>query len=131
MNTSHIVTGEILHEHVVREIKQLEMRYTAEYPGLYRCEPSLMVEEMTRRMVASIRLKVAAKKYEVKTVRFPATWWDAFRLRFFPAKWLKRWPVTFEEVSLEAWAYHPDIHISNHQTYVEIAVAAESNKYRP
>lgn len=26
-------------------------------------------------------------------IRYPATWWQHFKQRWFPKRWLKRWPV--------------------------------------
>jgi hypothetical protein len=45
-----------------------------------------------------------------RTVRWPATWWDHFKLRWFPA-WLKaRYPVEYDE---ETYEYGP-IHVCPH-----------------
>jgi hypothetical protein len=118
----HVASSEVTIKTLTREIKQMILRHEMEYPNGYRIDPEVFFEEMTRRMVVSLRARIAAKKFETKTVRFPATWWDAFKLRFFPANAIKRWPVNFEEVTLEAWAYHPDISIPDHQTFVEIVV---------
>lgn len=32
--------------------------------------------------------------------RYPADWWQAFRERWFPAFWLRRWPVQYVEISI-------------------------------
>ncbi len=33
--------------------------------------------------------------------RWPADWWQAFRERWFPAWWLRRWPVRYKSVSIK------------------------------
>lgn len=86
-------------------------------------------EEATRTMIMEFHAKVASKKYAVKTVSYPATWWDAFKKRFYPARWLKRWPVVFEEVTMEASAYYPDIEIPGHAAFVDIAHKARRRTY--
>ena len=38
---------------------------------------------------------------ELCSYRWPATWWDAVKARWFPAWALQRWPATYEGVDLE------------------------------
>lgn len=42
-------------------------------------------------------------------VSFPTTWWDAFKVRWFPDWAMKRWPA--EITYLEARTYFPDLEI--------------------
>jgi hypothetical protein len=88
-----------------------------------------IVREFAERLVLQLSTKVASKKYAAKTVSYPATWWDFFKHRWFPARWLQRWPVKFATVTLEASAYYPDIDIPGHAAYVDIAVKRFPNHY--
>lgn len=41
--------------------------------------------------------------------RFPATWWDAFKLRWFP-RWAElRWPSNYKEVWATTSILYPDL----------------------
>jgi hypothetical protein len=40
---------------------------------------------------------------------WPATWWDAVKLRFFPKWALKRWPVLMKEVTAKRGIIYPGI----------------------
>ncbi len=33
--------------------------------------------------------------------KWPKDWWQAFRERWFPHWWLRRWPVQYEELNVE------------------------------
>ena len=83
-------------------------------------------DEMARTMVTTLMATVASKKYEVKTVRFPADWVQACKRRWLNPAWrlgrwaLKRWPVKYTEVTMEASAYYPEIAIPDHQAFVDI-----------
>lgn len=38
---------------------------------------------------------------------WPEDWWEAFRERWFPAWWLKRWPVKCHRIALHTKKYGP------------------------
>jgi len=88
-----------------------------------------IVREHAERLVLQLSAKVASKKYAAKTVSYPATWWEFFKHRWFPPRWLARWPVKFATVTLEASAYYPDIEIPGHAAYVEVAVKRYPTHY--
>lgn len=49
--------------------------------------------------------------YEVvdrKTIEYPATWWDAFKLAHFPAWLRRRYPPTMHREELEFMVLYPD-----------------------
>jgi hypothetical protein len=54
-----------------------------------------------------------------QTVTYPATWWDAFKTRFFPAWALKRWPAQHASVTVQAHALFPELEgVGRHQMIV-------------
>jgi hypothetical protein len=81
-----------------------------------------MLRDVVKSLILQLSAKVASKKYAAKTVSYPATWWEFFKHRWFPRRWLARWPVRFATVTLEASAYYPDIEIPNCAAYVDVAV---------
>ncbi len=88
-----------------------------------------VVDEMGRRMVAQLVIKVASKKYDSATVMYPSTWWDAFKKAFFPVWAVRRWPVKHDKFTFEANAYYPEIQIPERSAFVEVIVAAHRNSY--
>lgn len=40
-------------------------------------------------------------------IKYPRDWWQAFRERWFPAWWLKRYPVKYREIVLDVKAIYP------------------------
>jgi len=58
------------------------------------------LDEYTRRLVLEMRAYVLAGEKVTEetstTLTWPADWWQAFRARWFPRWWLRRWPVRHE-----------------------------------
>lgn len=50
----------------------------------------------------SVQGSVWERYLERARVEHPKTWWDAFKLRWMPRWWLKRWPARMEVVELVA-----------------------------
>ena len=86
-------------------------------------------DEVTRRLILQMEAKVASRKYAVKTVLYPATWLEAFKERFLPDQWQHLWPVKYEEVTLEANAYYPEIEIHGKNAFVEIRHVSMMRQY--
>lgn len=53
-------------------------------------------------LVINLRTMIAANRVEARqqsfTVRYPKTWWQAFKKRWFRDWALRRWPVVYREV---------------------------------
>ena len=87
-------------------------------------------DELGQRMILELQAKIASKKFAVKTVRLPDGWWQAIRHAVSQSGWMmyqcvRAWfakhPVRYVEVTMEANAYHPDVAIPDHETFVDIA----------
>lgn len=126
-----IATGVIDHMTIRRSIEDLRYHCQYDMRNFERMDIQMeaIYDEMARRLIFSLAAKVAAKKYEVKTVRYPATWLEAVKERFIPQQWQHLWPVKYEEVTLEANAYHPDIAIPGHASFVEILHCARMREF--
>jgi hypothetical protein len=59
-------------------------------------------------MVASLVFAYAGMKHTY-SFRHPATWWEMFKERFYPAWALKRWPVRYAAISVDAWRLWSDL----------------------
>ena len=44
--------------------------------------------------------------------RYPENWWQAFRERFFPAWWLKKYPVRYVERNINVYRTYPFFNLS-------------------
>jgi hypothetical protein len=132
--TDRIAAGEITIKHITLAVERLRAQYSMDLCGMH-CHPvnfdaHEIRDEVARRLILQIEAKVASKKYAVKTVRYPATWLEAFKERFIPNQWQHLWPVKYEEVTLEASAYYPEIEIPGREAFVEIRHAAMMRKYQ-
>ena len=126
---------ELTIQRVQREIQRYEARYHIDLSGLRSSvEAKIFYDEAAQKMVLGLMAKVASKKYDVKTVRFPSGPWQWVKFNYCQStrfgRWLtKRWPIRYTEVTLEATAYHPDIAIPDHATYVDIVMRAKHGHY--
>lgn len=90
----------------------------------------LVVEEMPFIAGLSESLLLRLDAYVWKAIdhkklaaRYPETWWDAFKLRWFPVWMLQRWPVKYVEVWSETSILYPDLILPNqrhvkHHTFI-------------
>ena len=85
-------------------------------------DPRLSVEEVVEyagallfRMIQDVLIQ------RELLAEYPSTWWDAVKLRFFPAWALKRWPVVFNRIDGEI--LYPMIAIPHYKKGVTLKVA--------
>ena len=46
--------------------------------------------------------------------KWPRNWWQAFRERWFPRRWLRRWPVQYEHLDIDrtvSWSVCPHLEL--------------------
>lgn len=123
MKNYDTITAELTTSRIQLEIKKICAQMRMDPSHLCRnMELQWVQDEMSRQLVATMIATVAARKYDVKTVRFPRDWWQAFKKQYFPMWALVRWPVQYDEVTMEANAYYPEIQIPNKQTFVEVCL---------
>lgn len=140
----YLCTASLGYEQVQREVARFEMQSRHDY---YDFDPSgsryglsyeTFIDHATQQMVLQLKAKIASKKLDVKTVRFPDGPWNHIKhwiknsdwmMYQFVRRWIEKHPVSYIEVTMEANAYHPDIAIPDHETYVNIAVRAKKMGY--
>lgn len=146
MNPNRILSAEVSTEPCRERIRLAAQRFGSRFEMSWRGDDGRFYgqsmedlgNEYARRAVLEITARVASKKLDVKTVRFPATWKDACLEAF--ANWANRWGehgwataarkrIEYTEVTLEANAYWPDLEIPDHDTFVDIAVASRNRKW--
>ncbi len=67
--------------------------------------PSVLSDPLAHYFTAVIKTYVPTKL--LSSYRWPKTWWDAFKLRWFTKKMLQRWPVKYDGVDISALINHP------------------------
>lgn len=130
----HSLAAEVTAHSIQLEARRLRSQCFVDPRFLDSVRPSIVLDAVAQRMILEMVATVASRKYAVKTVRFPADWWQAVKLRFMDRKWrLARWylekhPVIYTEVTLEASAYYPEVHIEGQQAFVEIIQRCQSRQ---
>lgn len=114
---------------IQREIKRFEVCERIN-PTAYGLSLERVEDAVGRDLVLRLKAKIASKKFDYKKVSFPnGPWqwikWMAKGSEVFGGWKLVRWylnkyPVKMIDIEMEANAYHPDIAIPDHATYVEV-----------
>lgn len=52
---------------------------------------------------------------ETHSIEVPLTWWDHFKCRWFPQRWLKRWPAQMQKIT--TCVQHQEIRVCPHLEY--------------
>ena len=79
---------------------------------------------IAHRLIYELRAFVVGDKIitDVKHLRWPETWWDAFKHRFFSDSLLNRWPVKWHVERVECKEIRkvcPHIAVPSHQRHVQ------------
>lgn len=82
------------------------------------------VEHITMSLVSSMDAYCIGMPEETIEVheRWPATWWEHFKERFFPAWALERWPVRYREINVSEKRYSavcPHVHVAQNGPHFE------------
>ncbi len=140
----YICTSSLGYREVQREVQRFEMTQRMDTYGFdasrsrYGLDVRTFMDHATQQMILQLQAKILSKKFDVKTVRFPDGAWQFIKFNLANSQargiglvqwFLKRYPVRYVEVTMEANAYHPDIAIPDHDTYVNIAISAKRNGY--
>jgi len=72
---------------------------------------------------------------EVPSTEYPRDWWQAFRERWFPRWWLKRYPVKHTYVpgrpayTVDVGAYYPDVVLPGHEPIIALNMTQDDLEY--
>lgn len=82
------------------------------------------VDHMLRGMVYDLSALVVGDKTitDVQIIRYPKTWWDGFKHRFFAPRLLKYWPVEWHEEKIVCTTITrccPHLHIEPKKDHVD------------
>ena len=106
MNFESVEVRELLLEWYTYAIQQTISRASLE-------SVRFRLEDVTSRVATDMALRLVAEitstQPAVQVVEYPATGWDAFKLRWFPRWALKRWPALMGSTRVEARALLLDI----------------------
>jgi hypothetical protein len=70
--------------------------------------PDILAEFLTDSLIVSIRCLIYGEELDSHKFYYPADWWQAFRVRWFPKWWLRRWPPKYREIDCHWKVLYPD-----------------------
>lgn len=111
------------------------------------CGPRSMkvVERIAGEFSLNLRQEILGKTLERKSVEYPATWKDNVKIAFYawlgwPGSghwpWLadyarKRWPIRYEQITMEAWALYPKLSFTHREQESHIKyIVQKTNEWR-
>lgn len=99
----HVQGGKVMSDFTVERLRTSIMaRFNAEDLKSTKVD----VEQIAEIITVAVRGFQYGQK-ALKTFRYPRDWWQAFRERWFPRWWLRRWPVAYTVVDVDA--IYPDL----------------------
>ena len=86
---------------------QVNLRRVTSVQALLRMEVRSYEDHLLMGVVHDFTVYLAAMPKERIEVhkRWPKDWWQAFRERWLPQWWLRRWPVEYEQVDIDQQIY--------------------------
>ena len=110
------------------------------------CPVEVVAREFARRLVFEFSIRVPGKKEkrevsrkkEQRTFAWPRDWWQAFRQRWLPAWWLRRWPVQMhveitvrEDVTeIHETRVCPHVHVPEQRSHLYFVAGLPEPDYR-
>ena len=99
------------------EIKLTKEKYALDY--FFQSDGHPKTTEATEAyMMRQLKAEIYANVLETYTYEWPADWWQAFKLRWFPVWALRRWPARIETRKVEYKALYPDLVLPNEKAYL-------------
>lgn len=85
-------------------------------------------DEMCRSIQYTLRGHVWAEAPKSISVRYPSTWWDAFKARWFPEWALEAYPVNYTIETMEGQIFYPKLPLTvpEHAHNLRMVVRKES-----
>lgn len=111
-----------------------------EYRSAYRvdedifrseCQRSKVLDEIDRRTTYELRRVVYGIDHPPKHfVRYPCSWYEAFKLRFFPQWLIEKYPIKYNHVEVSLKETYPDFKpaVRDYQTVVQLYVTEKYSK---
>jgi hypothetical protein len=99
-STSTALTLPIVHCYVQQRISRRELARAYHVDAI--------LDSVSDHMVLTLRAELASDSIQDVTIRYPSDWWQALRARWFPASWLRRYPVCETVHHYEAKRVFPD-----------------------
>lgn len=97
-------TIELIRQEVELRALRFAQQITVGRLATERINPSSLAGDVGCRLSVEVYGRESTRE-----VSYPATWWDAFKLRFFPPWALKRWPPQSTTVIVKARALLPEV----------------------
>lgn len=123
MSTQDPTDGEAMF--VETEFKREKVFWQQSFPRQFMEDPQFRTEDsnvVENMLVGSVESYIARRLLERVEVQWPADWWQHFKERWSPEWALRRWPVRYEQRTLEAheWLKLRELPPSKSGVYVQV-----------
>lgn len=94
--------------------------------------PAELTTYLTNDVFPQIELRfnkyIASQTLHKREVKYPSNWREAFKERFAPGWYLKRSPVKYTHITLEAKALYPDIALPKERNHIVLFKQVETDR---
>jgi len=93
------------------ELQRLMVASSVHVQEAFLHDPRITVQRdyIMQRLTLVLRGYIWADPPKSISVRYPRTWWDAFKLRWFPTWALEAYPADYEIEIMEAQTFYPNL----------------------
>lgn len=99
----------------------------------HKCDRNEILNEIDRKMTYELQCAVYGVNHPSKHfISYPATWWDAFKLRFFPKPLIEKYPIKYCHVTVSLSETYPDFmpKLSDRSPVIQMLVTETVPKYQ-
>ena len=83
-------------------------------------EADVFLDQYSASVVVRLQASVLGETVPEVDVKFPVTWWDAVKDRWFP-KWSLRWfPVEYRRITIDKHTLFPSIEVPGHEARIAV-----------
>jgi hypothetical protein len=84
------------------------------------CTVDAHLDHLSRSMVVRLKAAIYGETVPEVDVKFPVTWWDAVKDRWFP-EWSRRWfPIEYRRVTVDKHTLFPSIEVPGYEARISV-----------
>lgn len=86
------------------------------------------LDRLMRAMVVNIRAEIYGKQLRHEEIKYPLTWWDALKERWYPKWLLRKYPAKYKTIVLDIKELYPEISAPDRNPIIHLLRKDSVNK---
>ena len=77
----------------------------------YKHELNILIEPICHNLIFHLESRIWGQQLKNRVFKYPLDWWEAVKERFAPAWFLKKYPVKYKTIDIDAKLLYPNLQI--------------------